>query len=105
MKESDWKIFGKLKDKATERFCEIALKESQEVISNAEIHVHNRFILLNKLLNNRDKQLSLMFDGHCRSKAWLQLLAIRSEGLADEDLLAKLSVEFLEETDPQKRRM
>ena len=74
MKESDWKIFGKLKDRAIERFCELALDESQEVISDTETHVHNRFLLLTKLLKNRDKQLALMFDGHSRSKAWLQLL-------------------------------
>jgi len=105
MKESDWKIFGKLKGKAIERFCELALEESQEVISDTETHIHNRFLLLNKLLNNRDKQLALMFDGHSRSKAWLQLLVIRSEGLADEDLLAQLSPEFRDETDPKKRGM
>ncbi len=47
--------------------------------------------------------MSLLFDGHSRSKAWLQLLAIRGEMLADESLVAKLSEEFRNQTDPIKR--
>jgi len=46
--------------------------------------------------------MSLIFDGHSRSKATLQLLAIRGEGLADQELLKKLSKEFLEATDPKR---
>jgi hypothetical protein len=46
--------------------------------------------------------MALLFDGHSRSKAWIQLIAIRSEGLADEELLSKLSNEMLNETDPEK---
>jgi len=102
VKESDWKVFTKIKDKAIEKFCSEALDESQEVISDQSEHVHNRYLLLYKLLQNKDKKLALLFDGHSRSKAWLQLIAIRAEGFADEDLLAELSDEFREETDPKK---
>ncbi len=65
MKESDWKIFKKIKE-------------------------------------NRDKQMALIFDGHSRSKAHLQLLAMRGEGLVDEELLSQLSEEFIEQTDPAR---
>ena len=102
MKESDWKIFVELKEKAIEKFCTLALEESQEVISDQKEHVHNRYLLLYKLLQNRNKQMSALFDGHSRSKAWLQLLAIRGEGLADEALLSKLSDELCQDTDPKK---
>jgi hypothetical protein len=64
-------------------------------------NVHNRYLLLYKLVQNRDKQMRLIFDGHSRSKAALQLIAIRGEGLTDEALLSKLSKEFLETTDPK----
>jgi hypothetical protein len=101
MKESDWKVFTDIKDKAIEKYCTLALEESKEVISDQKEHVHNRYILLYKLLQNRNKQMSLLFDGHSRSKAWIQLIAIRSEGLADEVLLSKLSDEFSNETDPE----
>jgi len=46
--------------------------------------------------------MQLLFDGHSRSKALIQLLAIRSAGLADEKLLNKLSAEFWEATDPDR---
>jgi len=102
MKESDWKVFKELKDKAIEKYCTLALEESLEVISDNKEHVHNRYLLLYKLLQNNNKKMALIFDGHSRSKAWIQLIAIRSEGLADETLLSKLSDEFRDKTDPSK---
>ena len=102
MKESDWKAFAIIKDKAIENFCQIALDEFREAMDDENEHIHNRYLLNYKLVQNRNKNMSLLFDGHSRSKAWLQLLAIRGEGLANEDLLANLSDEFREETDPTK---
>lgn len=102
MKESDWKIFKQIKEKAIERFCNLVLEEFREVIDDRETHVHNRYLLLYKLVNNRNKHMALLFDGQSRSKASLQLLAIRNDNLADEELLSKLSDDFLEETDPKR---
>ena len=103
MKNSDWKMFKEIKDKAIERFCEIALSEFREAMDKKDEHIHNRYLLNFKLVQNRDKKMSLLFDGHSRSKAPLQLLAIRREGFADEDLVAKLSEEFRDQTDPKMR--
>ena len=103
MKESDWKIFKEIKEKAIEEFCGIALTEFREVMDDESENIHNRYLLNYQLVKNRDKHMSLLFDGHSRSKAWLQLLAIRAEGLADEELVAKLSDEFREQTDPKQR--
>ena len=83
MKESDWKIFKQIKERAIEVFCGSALEEFEEVIKDEVEHVHNRYLLLYKLVQNSDKQMRLLFDEHGRSKAPLQLLAIRGEGLAD----------------------
>ena len=104
MKESDWKVFKIIKEKAIERFCIMALNEAEEVIKNENDKPHNKYLLLYKLLQNRDKQMQLLFDDHRRSKAQIQLLAIRGEGLAGPDLLEKLSVEFLDATDPIKKK-
>jgi hypothetical protein len=100
MKESDWKIFKEIKEKAIEKYCALALDEFKEAITDQSEHVHNRYLLLYKLVQNRDKQMALLFDDHSRSKATLQLIAIRGENLAEEELLAKLSDEFREQTDP-----
>ena len=102
MKESDWKVFTAIKDKAIEQYCTLALEETQEVVSDHKKHVHERYLFLYKLLQNSNKKMALLFDGHSRSKAWIQLIAIRSEGLADEALLSKLSDEFRDQTDPEK---
>jgi len=102
MKESDWKVFTAKKDKAIEQYCTVALEETQEVVSDHKKHVHERYLFLYKLLQNSNKKMALLFDDHSRSKAWIQLIAIRSEGLADEALLSKLSDEFRDKTDPEK---
>lgn len=100
MKESDWKIFKKIKEKAIDLFCSKALAEFEEVINDKSGGSHETYTLLYKLVQNRDKHMALLFDGHSRSQAHLQLLAMRAEGLADKDLLGQLSKEFLEQTDP-----
>lgn len=100
MTESDWKIFKQIKEKAIEMFCEIALSEFRECMDDESTHIHNRYLLNYKLVQNRNKKMSLLFDGHSRSNAWLQLLAIRGEGLADEGLLSKITDEFREKTNP-----
>jgi hypothetical protein len=96
MRESDWKKFKVIKEKSIEQFCAQALDEFQEVISNTDEHVHNRYLLLYKLVRNRNKEMSLIFDYHSRSRAPIQLTAIRANGLADESLLAELSDKFRE---------
>ena len=83
-------------------FGSIPLEKSQKVISDDIEHVHNRYLLLYKLLKSSNKKMAQIFDGHSRSKAWLQLLHMRGEGLVDEALLSKLSDEFRDETSPEK---
>jgi len=103
MKESDWKTFKIIKEQAIEQFCKNALEEYSEVINNKE-SANNRYLLLYKLVQNRDKQMELLFDHQSRSKAIMQLIAIRGEGLANESLLNKLSEEFLHATDPKAHK-
>ena len=102
MKESDWKIFKRIKDNAINNFCTNTLAELGEVINDDNQSAHERYLLNYKLVINRDKQMGLLFDGQSRSKAPLQLLAIRREGLADEELVSRLSEEFRNQTDPSK---
>ncbi|MCK5191932.1 MAG: hypothetical protein KAR12_17980 [Methylococcales bacterium] len=102
MKESDWKIFKQIKENAIELFCNNALAEFEEVIKDKNEKSQETYTYLYRLVVNSDKQMALLFDGLSRSKAPLQLIAIRGEGLADETLLNKLSEEFLQQTDPKR---
>jgi len=104
MTESDWKIFKQIKAKAIELFCTRALAEFEEIIKNENDNAHNRYLLLCKIIQSRDETMQLLFDGHSRSRALLQLIAIRGEGLADEALLGKLSEDTLHNTDPERLR-
>lgn len=100
MKESDWKQFKVIREKAVERFCVRALEEFEEAISHGDRHPHNRYLLFSRLVQNRDEEMSLIFDGNSRSRAAIQLTVIRAKGLVEESLLAGLSDEFREQTDP-----
>jgi len=103
MTENDWKIFKEIKEKAVELFCEKSLNEFREAMDDKSNTAHNRYRYNYELVENRDKQMSLLFDGHSRSKALIQLIGIRGEGLADESLVVKLSDELRSQTDPAKR--
>ncbi|WP_037071253.1 hypothetical protein [Psychromonas arctica] len=103
MKESDWKVFKSIKEIAIEKYCNLVLEASQALISKQDESAHNKYLLIYKLLQNRDEKMAVLFDGHSRSRAWSQLLAIRSEGLADQTLLTELSDEFREATDPSRK--
>lgn len=102
MIESDWKVFKKIHKKAIERFCEKTFEELSEVINNKSEHVHDRYLLLYDLVQNKNKQMRYLFDGLSRNDAPLQLMAMRGKGLADEVLLSELSDEFLQATDPAR---
>ncbi|KGK42372.1 hypothetical protein LH51_07540 [Nitrincola sp. A-D6] len=102
MKESDWQKFNVIKEKAIEQFCTQTLNEFEGVIANTGESAHDRYLQLYQLVRNRDKEMAFIFDGHSRSKAPIQLMVIRSHGLADEALLAELSDEFRDQTEPQR---
>ena len=100
--EPDWKVFKKIKIKAIDTFCNKALSEFEEVIKDKKGGAHEAYTLLYRLVQNRDKHMALIFDGQSRSKAPLQLLAMRGEDLVDNELLEQLSEEILEKSDPIK---
>lgn len=102
MKESDWKKFKVIKEKARDLFCTRVLEEFGEVISNTGEHVHSRYLELYQRVHERNEEMALVFDGHSRSKAAMQLLDIRARGLADDLLVEELSDEFRHETNPNR---
>ena len=102
MKESDWKIFKQIKEIALEKFCDICLVEFKGIIEDESKSMHDRYLLNYKKVQSRDKKLAQIFNGLSRSKAMIQLMGIRKEGIADDSLIQKLSDEFRDQTDPIK---
>ena len=103
IKESDWKIFKSIREQAIEKYCERCLSEFQEVIDRKET-AHNRYLLMYRIVENLDKKMELIFQNLSRSKAVLELMAIRAQNLADESLVSKLSLELQEHTDPKNTK-
>ena len=100
MKESDWKIFKEIKEQAIDKFCKDALDEFNEVINKNPNCAHNRYLYLYKLVQNKNKEMGLLFDGHSRSKANLQLFAMRMNNVANESLIKQLTSELQTSSNP-----
>jgi len=104
MKESDWKIFKQIKERAIDLFCNQALEEFEEVMQNEKETAYDRYLILYNLIQERDKHMQLLFDGHSRSRVPLQLHAMRGKDLAEESLIDQLSEELRQSTDPERHK-
>ena len=81
--ESDWKKFRPLRDKALERYCELALSEIEAASADDTLSNHEKYLEIYSLVIHRDKELELIFDGYSRSKALTQLALIQSRNLLE----------------------
>ncbi len=103
IKESDWKIFKKIKEEAINQYCENCLSEYADIIAGSSKSVHEKYLYLYRIVENNNKKMDLIFgDRTSRSKAFLQLLAMRGESLANQELVSQLSPEFQEMTSPER---
>lgn len=102
MNESDWKIFTQIKNEALETFCSNCFVEFRKLIDEKNTDTHEKYLLHYKTVIRRDKEIRSLFNGHSRSNAALQLLAIRNKGLANKELIDQLSDDFQKRTDPEQ---
>lgn len=102
MKESDWKIFKKIKAKALEQLCAEIMSSVCDIINDEESTEHERYLKMYKKVITSDKELGKIFNGLSRKRAFIQLLMIRQRGLADMALVSQLSEEFQQGTDPDQ---
>ncbi len=83
-------------------YSEICLAEYSNIIHDSSKKAYEKYLYLSRIVEINDKKMALLFgDKTSRSKAFLQLLAIRGEGLANEELVSQLSREFQERTHPE----
>ncbi len=102
IKESDWKIFKEIRDKAIDQFYVLSLEEFKEIVNNDSRHPQERYQQLYDSIQHKKKDVRNIFGYLRRSDAYTQLTAIRCNNLADKALLAKLSEEVLKITDPER---
>ena len=101
--ESDWKKFKMIKEAALERFCGTVLNDVSEGLNNKKNPTnHGKYLYLYRLIENYDKQIALLFNNHSRSKAMIQLMMLRREGLVQDEDVENLSAELKAQTNPEK---
>ena len=101
MKQSDWKKFNTVKEKALEALCQRILNQAETIINNSSGSAHERYIKLFRYTNNKNKDIANAFDGHSRNRAWAQMLYMRRMELVPDKEIAKFSAEFQAHTNPK----
>jgi len=89
--ESDWKLFGELRQIALDRFCNRVLQELEPFTEDSSRTSHERYLGAFQLLKERDRQLSEAFDDPRRSHMIAQLAAIHAYGLLEPGELDRFS--------------
>jgi hypothetical protein len=95
MKESDWKVFKRLRETALERFCERVLGEVARISSDTGKSKHQRYLAIFRLLQRRDREINPIFDYLRRSTAVRQICAFRFHDLLTEEELRQFSPELV----------
>ncbi|MCG3738124.1 hypothetical protein EXA16_17690 [Vibrio cincinnatiensis] len=97
IKESDWKIFCEIKNEAIQLYCERQLSQVIETITNESELADERFHFMCKYAQASQKQMKLIFDGHSRSSAFIQLILMYEENLISLSQFERLSDELKKE--------
>lgn len=90
--EADWRRLSTLKPVALERLCNRILEELM-LVAQSEDTSHERYLSIFKLIQDRDKQIALTFDGLSRSNALFKLTEMRRENLLTDQEFAEFSDE------------
>lgn len=91
IKESDWKIFRRLREVALERYCERVLAEMESVAADKTRTSHERYLAIWKLLKERDEDLADAFDDLRRSVALTRLMHLRRLALLSDEEMSQFS--------------
>ncbi|WP_149195419.1 peptide ABC transporter substrate-binding protein [Luteimonas suaedae] len=93
IRESDWKVFKRLRAIALERLSQRILDECREICAREGATAHERYGELYGLIRERNREMAQAFDGFSRSDAVLQLRLIRAHDLLTEAEMAEFSEE------------
>jgi len=93
IKESDWKVLRQLFPLALDRFCELVLSEIDEIQEDDTTTRHQKYIGIFHIMRRRNEEMALVFDDPRRSKALMQLTALRARKLLTNEEFARFSEE------------
>ena len=92
--EADWKHFKQVKADALDKCCQQVLDDVRKGIEDPELSNHAKYLYLYKLIDNSDKRIANIFDYNARSKAMLQLVLMKSDGLLEAKQISGFSDEL-----------
>src|ERR1700683_463562 len=69
IKQPDWKVLRRVHPLALERFCERVLAETGRVSRDGATSHHARYLQIFRILQQRDREMSRLFDNPRRSHA------------------------------------
>lgn len=92
--EADWKHFKQVKADALDKCCQQVLDDVRKGIDDPELSNHAKYLYLYKLIENSDKRIANIFDYNARSKAMLQLVLMKSDGLLEAKQISGFSDEL-----------
>lgn len=93
MSESDWKVFRELHKVALERLCTRSLAELKAEIERPGKASHEKWVILFRLVDKRDKDIARAFNDFRRSAALIQAGVIYSMGLFTTEEVRRFSPE------------
>lgn len=102
IKESDWKVFRRLRELALERYCERVLNDVLQLVAQGGT-AHERYLRLWKLLPERDDKIAVAFNNPRRSVAIIQILHIVNEDLLTKEELNQFSDELRNQVEAIRR--
>ena len=92
--EADWKHFKQVKADALDKCCQQVLDDVRKGIDDPELSNHAKYLYLYKLMENSDKRIANIFNYNARSKAMLQLVLMKSDGLLEAKQISGFSDEL-----------
>jgi hypothetical protein len=95
IKESDWKVFKRLRELALERFCGRILGEIAGISSDGAKSNHERYVAIYRLVRERNKEIEPIFNHLRRSTAVQQICSFRFHDLMTEEELRQFSPELV----------
>ncbi|MDP1658808.1 MAG: peptide ABC transporter substrate-binding protein [Methylotenera sp.] len=93
IRESDWKVLKQLHDVALNRFCQRALSDFEGIATDTSRTPHQRYLSLYETVQRRDKEIMKVFDNLSRSRAFLQIVALHSRHLLENEEFLRFSEE------------
>jgi hypothetical protein len=91
--ESDWRLFRQLRPIALERFCQRVLSDVEKLAQDGAKTGHDRYLAIYNLMQQRDRELSAIFDDPRRSMAIEQLARMCALDLLTDDEIAPFAPE------------